>query len=921
MKRMRFMFLLLTVACAALLLSACGLVGGGEDTTAAVTTTVTTACTDHRWGEGTVYEPTCTSSGETVYYCSVCGERRSEPIPSTGHTFSAEWSSDDDEHWHDASCGCMERSERGTHTWDEGRVTTPPTCAERGVYTYTCTVCARTRPAPIECLPHTYSEGWVADDDGHYRAMACGCPYYKGERYSHEWDEGTVTTPSTCTERGVITKTCTVCGATWERAAPLADHTYATEWMSDAGYHWHEAICGCEGKRTIRQTHTWDAGTVTTPPTCTVAGVRTYVCTECLREKTVAISPTRKHIYEESVIAPTCTAEGYTLHDCTTCDASYKDTYTEKLSHTYEAAVTAPTCTARGYTKHTCTACGASYKDTYTAILPHTYKAEVIPSACEAEGYTTHVCTSCGDHYEDTYTEALGHDYQKTVTLPTCTGWGYDSYVCLRCEDRKTNNYQSPFPHRYTNGFCTGCGLNEYSMGLAYTVSEDGTYCTISGIGTCEDTALTLPHTHNGLPVRGIAPSAFLGNTVITSVTFLKGDGVQAVGASAFRGCTALGEIALPVGLKTVGDAAFADCPTLKKVTLPDGITALGDAVFENCTKLWEIAIPDSVTSIGASLLRGCSDLRRLSVPYIGAIPADTENTHIGYFFGGADHTENGAVLPRNLGDVYLTGGSFLADYAFYGCQDLTTVKLPTTLESIGRSVFSGCGALMSLTVPYIGACLDDTENTHIGYFFGAADHTENGAALPRSLYSVTLRGGSFLADYAFFGCERIKRISLPQDLASIGTWVFHGCSLLESISIDSRNPVYHVSGDCLIETATKTLVVGCAGSVIPGDGSVTAIGDYAFYGCTGLTSIVIPAEVDWIGIYAFTGCTSLTSAVFENTVDWFLARTYELAIKRERMLGGDEYLNGESYVAQKLTSFSDDRYWYVTYEPYQGVS
>ena len=83
----------------------------------------------------------------------------------------------------------------------------------------------------------------------------------------------------------------------------------------------------------------------------------------------------------------------------------------------------------------------------------------------------------------------------------------------------------------------------------------------------------------------------------------------------------------------------------------------------------------------------------------------------------------------------------------------------------------------------------------------------------------------------------------------------------------------------------------------------------------------MIPAEVDWIGIYAFTGCTSLTSAVFENTVDWFLARTYELAIKRERMLGGDEYLDGESYVAQKLTSFSDDRYWYVTYELYQGVS
>ena len=422
MKRMRLVFLLVTVVCTALLLLACDFVGGGEDTTTAETTTVTTTCAAHTWSEGYVIEPTCDSSGVTVYYCTACGESKSESIPSTGHTFSDEWSSDYDEHWHDATCGCtLERSERGTHTWDEGRVTTPPTCAERGVYTYTCTVCSATLPTPIECLPHTYTDGWVADDDGHYRAMACGCPYYKGERYSHEWDEGTVTTPSTCTEHGVLTMTCTVCEATWERPAPLSDHTYAEEWTSDAGYHWHDAICGCEGKRTVRQAHEWDAGTVTTPPTCTVAGVRTYVCTDCLREKTVAISPTRQHIYEESVIAPTCKAEGYTLHDCTMCSASYKDTYTEKLSHTYEDTVTAPTCTAEGYTKHTCTACGTSYKDAYTDALGHAWDEGTVTKepTCTKDGVRTYTCGTCGGTKTETI-QATGHDYEDGI----CGGCG-----------------------------------------------------------------------------------------------------------------------------------------------------------------------------------------------------------------------------------------------------------------------------------------------------------------------------------------------------------------------------------------------------------------------------------------------------------------------------------------------------------------
>ena len=75
----------------------------------------------------------------------------------------------------------------------------------------------------------------------------------------------------------------------------------------------------------------------------------------------------------------------------------------------------------------------------------------------------------------------------------------------------------------------------------------------------------------------------------------------------------------------------------------------------------------------------------------------------------------------------------------------------------------------------------------------------------------------------------------------------------------DSKEDCYN-SGNCLINKKTKTLVEGCDNSVIPTDGSVTSIGDYAFYGCSGLTSITIPSGVTSIGDWAFYDCSGLTS-------------------------------------------------------------
>lgn len=116
------------------------------------------------------------------------------------------------------------------------------------------------------------------------------------------------------------------------------------------------------------------------------------------------------------------------------------------------------------------------------------------------------------------------------------------------------------------------------------------------------------------------------------------------------------------------------------------------------------------------------------------------------------------------------------------------------------------------------------------------------------------------IRDNAFSKCKCLTSIKIPASVIKIGSSVFSGCTSLASIQVDSGNKVYHSDGNCLIRTSSKHLVAGCKSSVIPADGSVKSIGDGAFSGCTGLSSVAIPACVKTIGDSAFYGCTGLSA-------------------------------------------------------------
>ena len=134
---------------------------------------------------------------------------------------------------------------------------------------------------------------------------------------------------------------------------------------------------------------------------------------------------------------------------------------------------------------------------------------------------------------------------------------------------------------------------------------------------------------------------------------------------------------------------------------------------------------------------------------------------------------------------------------------------------------------------------------------------------IPSTLGGYTVTS---IDDSAFYNCTKLKGITIPASVTSIGGCMFSHTALT-SIVVDSNNPKYHSAGNCIIDTENKVLIAGCKNSVIPNDGSVTSIGYSAFYENTDLTSITIPNSVTSIEWFAFDGCTNLTSITFSDNL------------------------------------------------------
>lgn len=274
-------------------------------------------------------------------------------------------------------------------------------------------------------------------------------------------------------------------------------------------------------------------------------------------------------------------------------------------------------------------------------------------------------------------------------------------------------------------------------------------------------------------------------------------------------------------------------------------VTAIKKHAIRELKKLTSIFIPDSVTSIATPLLYDC--------PALVSITVDENNPNYHSDGNCLIETESKTLLTGCNASVIPSDGSVtsIGRNAFEFCAELKSIVIPEGITVIGESAFLDCDGLTSVSIP-------------------TSVHTiESSAFLScANLKSVQLSSGlTHIGSGAFMFCHSLESISIPAGVSVIENEAFGNCGKLASIVVDENNPNYQSVGNCLIETATKTLLAGCGDSVIPSDGSVTCIADSAFSYKESLQSIVIPDSVTSIEAGAFSYCTGLTSITLPDRV------------------------------------------------------
>ena len=474
---------------------------------------VTDSYAPHEWDEGVVtVQPTHTASGTKVYTCAVCGVQKSETLepsaehvfdqqvasdaylasPATcttpaqyyyscvcgaagtetfsygeakGHTYSTEWTYDETNHWHKATCEHTdEKGDLGPHRWDDGKITKDAGHAVNGEKLYTCVDCGYqktevipgqaheynqmvpddkylaaaatcTTPAQYyysctcgaagtetfsygEAKGHTFADKWSYNELQHWRAATCEHTNEKVQVGDHTWNPGVITTQPTATTKGVKTYTCSVCGATkTEEVEPSThQHTFSTAWQGNSTYHWHPATCEHTNVVSGLGEHNWNAGVVNVWPTHTTTGQKTYTCQTCGATKTETLNQT--HTFDQMVASSaylkseaTCTSPAVYYKSCS-CGAKSTETFTygSALGHTASGTWGKDA----NYHWNVCSRCGA--------------KGDLVAHSYDSAGK----CTVCGYSKEESHVHS-SHLTRVPAKAATCTTDGNTAYYVCDC--------------------------------------------------------------------------------------------------------------------------------------------------------------------------------------------------------------------------------------------------------------------------------------------------------------------------------------------------------------------------------------------------------------------------------------------------------------------------------------------------------
>ena len=524
-----------------------------------------------------------------------------------------------------------------------------------------------------------------------------------------------------------------------------------------------------------------------------------------------------------------------------------------------------------------------------------------------------------------------GHTDLNMVIIPeSVTGIGNDAFY--GCTSLKTviNFSNLTFTKRSSSNGYVAYYADKVINAPNGFIEEVFVWSTIDGVNTLcgyigNQTELYLPKDYKGENYV-IGSGAFEGHTDLNMVIIP--ESVTGIGNDAFYGCTSLESITIPNSVNNIGGYAFSGCASLANINIGNGVTMIKNGTFGNCTSLTSVTIPNSVTEIGNDAFYGCTSLESITIP-------NSVNNIEGYAFYGCTSLAN-----INIGN----GVTMIKNGTFGNCTSLTSVTIPNSVTTIGNYAFKGCSRLTSVTIPNsvtrinanaFSGCTN-LKNLHIedgekGLYI-ESDHTSGvfnncildtlylgrNLSVPAStkpfykqLRSITFGSNVTTIPAYIFQYSDIRKLHITKNIASIGDYAFTHNANLKEITVDAENSYYTspAGSNVIIEKATGKVILGCPGAVIP-DGT-SAIGNGAFNGITGITSITIPESVKSIGEWAFDACADLEeiyltakepAIIFGNTFSDYSVTLYVPAGSKAAYQAADYWSNFTNIIEKEAT-------------------